>query len=183
MYSYLYSFDVFIYQLINLSYHNIFLDNLALLICYFGVTFVGILIAIFLMIFGDKRSKKISIILLISIFLTYCVTGLIKYVVLRPRPFTQLTDYVLLTTVTDPSFPSGHTSNATTVFYILSREYKRYWLMIIPILVGLSRIYVGVHYPSDVLCGFIVGFLIAYVVDYIFHKKFMGEFWNLVEKL
>lgn len=182
MFSYLYSLDVLIYQLINLSYHNIFLDNLALLICYFGVTFVGILIAISLMIFGDKRSKKISIIILITIFLTYCVTGLIKYVVLRPRPFTQLTNYVLLTTATDPSFPSGHTSNATALFYILSHEYRRNYLMIIPVLVGLSRIYVGVHYPSDVLFGFIIGFIIAYVVEYIFHKKLLVKM-NSVEKL
>lgn len=175
MYSILYSLDVFVYHLINLSYHNIFLNNLALLICYLGVTYVGILIAIFLMIFGDKKSKKISIILLVSIILTYYITGMIKYAFLRPRPFTQLTDYVLLTTAADPSFPSGHTSNATAIFYILATEYNRYWLLIIPVIVGLSRIYVGVHYPSDVLFGFIIGFVIAYVVDYIFHKKIMGE--------
>lgn len=175
MFSYLYSFDVLIYQLINLSYHNVFLNDLALLICYFGVTFVGILIAVLLLVFGDKKSKRVAIILLITIIVTYCLTGLIKYLVLRPRPYTQLTDYILLTTASDPSFPSGHTSNATSVFYILSREYNRYYLMLIPVVVGLSRIYLGVHYPSDVLFGFIIGLIVAYVIDKILHQKFMGE--------
>lgn len=179
----LYSLDVFVYQLINLSYHNIFLNDLALLLCYFGVVYVGIAIAIILMLFGDRKSKQISIILLISILLTYCVTGLIKYSILRPRPFTQIQDYILLTTVSDPSFPSGHTSNATTIFYVLSKGFKRSYLMIIPVIVGLSRIYVGVHYPSDVIFGFIVGLIIAYVVEKIFNKVNMGELRKLLEKL
>ncbi|MEE3324587.1 MAG: phosphatase PAP2 family protein, partial [Methanosphaera sp.] len=66
------------------------------------------------------------------------------------------------------SFPSGHTSTSTAMAYVLSCEYKRWILMSIPVIVGFSRLYIGVHYPSDVLGGFLLGLVIAYMAEYFF---------------
>jgi undecaprenyl-diphosphatase len=54
--------------------------------------------------------------------------------------------------------------------YTLSRQYDKKIFMLIPLFVGLSRIYIGVHYPSDVICGFILGIFITMLSEKIFDK-------------
>ena len=67
------------------------------------------------------------------------------------------------------SFPSGHSASAVTVYGSLaSYSKKRFFLIIaivLPFLVGLSRVYVGVHYPTDVLCGWLLGLLVIVVLN------------------
>ena len=76
----------------------------------------------------------------------------------------------------DYSFPSGHTIIATSMSYVLAKEYNKYILMIIPVIVALTRLYMGVHYPSDVMGGFLIGLIIAYLVErYINNTKRIRE--------
>lgn len=66
------------------------------------------------------------------------------------------------------SFPSGHSANAVTLYTSLGRYKKNKILMIIgvilPLLVGISRFCVGVHYPTDVLCGWALGLIIVFLI-------------------
>lgn len=81
----------------------------------------------------------------------------IKYLVKRKRPFQSSSEVELLEPMNfDPfSFPSGHTLNAFLLSYILRKNININF-GVLPYLVGLSRVYLGVHYPSDIIGGFLL---------------------------
>jgi len=66
------------------------------------------------------------------------------------------------------SFPSGHSANAVTAYGSVARYAKKRWLVILafvlPFLVGFSRVVVGAHYPTDVICGWALGVLVIFLV-------------------
>lgn len=136
-----------------------------------GLIYFWVIISIVLYLFGDKKGKSIAKKMIVVLVVTTILTQLIKIIVMRPRPYTELSNLILLDLGTDYSFPSGHTSTSTAMAYVLSCEYKRWILMLIPVIVGFSRLYIGVHYPSDVLGGFLLGLVIAYMTEYFFNLK------------
>lgn len=91
---------------------------------------------------------------------------ILKHLFARPRPWVDCAALVPLVTERDPnSFPSGHTSAAFAFALASLRALPKRWMkvsvVVLAALMGLSRLYVGVHYPSDVLVGFVVGDLAA----------------------
>jgi undecaprenyl-diphosphatase len=103
----------------------------------------------------------------ISVLFASLITLTLKYVILRPRPFESYEFIEKLSTGGSPSFPSGHTTDAFAFAVALILAYPR-WYVILPslvwaIMVGYSRMSLGVHYPSDVLFGIIIGSASAYV--------------------
>ena len=102
----------------------------------------------------------------------------LKYTINRERPYEK---YPLLINPYDKtelgkSFPSGHTSTAFSLAASLSIEYKK-WYFVVPAYayaasVGYSRLYLGEHYPTDVLAGAAVGIGSAYLSNWLQHKFF-----------
>ncbi len=97
----------------------------------------------------------------IAVGATIVETYVLKKVFARPRPFVKHTDIMPYTFETDASFPSGHTSAAFSLATSLSLNYPK-WYVIAPAFLwasatGYSRLYLGVHYPTDVLAGAVLG--------------------------
>ncbi|MDE6107787.1 MAG: phosphatase PAP2 family protein [Oscillospiraceae bacterium] len=97
-------------------------------------------------------------------FSLLCTNLILKPLIDRPRPWLLVEGLVNLVNELDPrSFPSGHTSAAfaaaLALFHTLPKNRAKWkWAVIVlATLMGLSRLYVGVHYPSDVLAGALVG--------------------------
>ena len=89
------------------------------------------------------------------------IVNIIKYSVNRDRPFVTYPDITKKSKGGSPSFPSGHTSSAFATATSLSLAYPKWYIVAPSYLwagtVGYSRMHLGVHYPSDVLCGAIIG--------------------------
>lgn len=95
-----------------------------------------------------------------------CTNVVLKQLVLRPRPYVTVEGLIPLLTSADPnSFPSGHTCAAFAAGVAWARALPWRWArtaaVIQAVCMGLSRLYVGVHYPSDVLAGALIGSLCA----------------------
>lgn len=93
---------------------------------------------------------------------------LLKPLVARTRPWLLFSQLVPLVAEADPnSFPSGHTCASFSCAAAWWRTLPERWMRVAALLgavaMGLSRLYVGVHFPSDVLCGALVGILCGYL--------------------
>lgn len=130
-----------------------------------------LLFLILLSCFFLKRRFFSIIFLFSSGFLAWLLARLLKHIFLEPRPFMSL-DVVPLVIEEGFSFPSEHASvfAALAVSMLFINRKLGYVLVILAILMGLSRIILGVHYPVDVLFGFILGSFIALILSKIFRK-------------
>ncbi len=112
------------------------------------------------------------------VLFTLLFTELVKEIVQRVRPSNDVEVNHLIRVLKRPSnysFFSGHASNSfaltTFLFLVLRKHYKGIALLFIwPLLFIFSRLYVGVHYPSDILVGTAVGILFAFVF-YKFYRR------------
>lgn len=111
----------------------------------------------------------------VSVFITWYIVKILKMVLAVSRPYTVLNDANLLvsnSTATE-SFPSGHAALlmalATGVYFYHKK--LGYILFLLTGIVGLSRIYVGVHYPLDVFGGAVIGYIIPFIFYRVFAKQ------------
>lgn len=124
-----------------------------------GVLWIALCLA--LLLFPKTRRVGLAGALALC-FSLLCTNLILKPLIDRPRPWLMVEGLINLVNEPDPkSFPSGHTSAAfaaaTAFFRTLPKGWVRWAALAVAALMGLSRLYVGVHYPSDVLAGVLVG--------------------------
>ncbi len=141
-------------------------------------TYIGDIIVLLLILIGlfFAGNKKIALIAILGLIIASFLVSLIKPTVGELRPFLVLQHVNLLVYESGKySFPSGHTSLVFTMATILGLKFRKlYPALIIAAIVGFSRIYLGVHYPGDILGGIIIGVLSGLLAlklgDFIFKK-------------
>jgi undecaprenyl-diphosphatase len=188
MVEYILSYDQYVFLFFN-GLHSAWAD-----VFFYWVShrFIWIpfyaLLAFFLIKKWRKKSIPIFITIMLGIFLTDQSCNLIKHSVQRPRPShdPQLCEQVHLVAKPDGTiykggpygFPSSHAANSMflalfVLFYVGDRQK---WLIISMmfwvLLVSYSRIYLGVHYPSDLLVGWLIGIAWAFLLRGLVEKIF-----------
>lgn len=167
--------DITLLRLLNhLAGRSFFFDAL---IIFFAKYFQYLLVAIFLLLLffsGYAKLEKFRIFYITTLSALIArlgATELIRFFYHRPRPFSVLPVRQLIFE-NEWSFPSGHSAfffaTATTIYF-----YNKKWgigFFIAALLMNISRIIAGVHYPSDILGGAIVGTLTGYAVFYFAEK-------------
>ena len=150
--------------------HNDVLDVIMKIFTFMAEKGIFFIILGIALIFSSK-TRKCGIYILISMGLGLIIgNGLVKNLVARPRPCWIDTSIPLLVpNLTDFSFPSGHTMAAFECAVTIFLFNKKWGIpaIIIACLIGLSRMYLFVHFPTDVLAGAVFGTLFAVCTYYI----------------
>ena len=133
-----------------------------------GIIWIAATIALLI----PKKTRKVGIMSAVALLGSLLINNnLIKNIVQRPRPYVTFTDLqIIIPQPSEFSFPSGHTSSSFASAAVFYRHLPKKFgvpAVILAALIGFSRLYVGVHYPTDVLAGAVMGILLSYMAEYL----------------
>ena len=168
------NYNTALFYAINDGMNNSVFNFIMPILTNFGNLIAWSLVCVLIFIFGGQYGKKVAIIGLLALFLSSAAILALKYIVAEPRPFLVLSHVHLLTTENDYSFPSGHATASFAGAVAIGKKYSFiikgkthkliYPLLAFAAIIGFSRVYVGVHYPLDVIFGAVIGTIFALAV-------------------
>lgn len=145
-----------------------------------AVTFLGnagwfwVVLGLVLLIL--RKTRKVGVTALLSVFVCFLITNVVlKNWIARPRPYVTVSAiYPLIPKPMEYSFPSGHACVSFASAFIYYRMVpKKYGIFAIVLasLIAFSRLYLGVHYPGDILGGILVAWIGSTLVYYFMYKR------------
>lgn len=165
------SSDISILRLFNFNLKCKFLDLIMPAITYIGSFQFSLIFCILAFLYPDTSVNKMGMYCTMVLVLSTISVQFLKRSIIRIRPFEIIDNLNVNKIQIDPfSFPSGHTTAAFSLMITAGKFFPPLLpaLFIVAVLVGISRMYIGVHYPSDVAVGAIIGILSSVIVNVIF---------------
>jgi undecaprenyl-diphosphatase len=146
------------------QFHSPFFDKIMVLIANIGeYAIIWFVIGIIIFLTNKRQGKKIFLVLIFSLIIEVIINdGFLKQYFFRERP------YLLLPNIhqagpnwINSSFVSGHTASTIAAITVIGYFYRRWltWLIPLGLIMVYTRLYLGMHYPTDILGGIVVGLL------------------------
>lgn len=160
--------DITVFYIINNRVKCRLLDLVMPLITHLGSAAFTIAFAVTALVLDKSSQQNFSWNIGLSLAFSHLLIHIIKKIVNRPRPNITLTKVNTFSiSLYDYSFPSGHTTAAFSIAASIAAAFPEIGGCVLGLasLVGVSRIYLGVHYPTDVLIGAFIGTISAYYIN------------------
>jgi undecaprenyl-diphosphatase len=181
------AFDLLLFHAVNgLAGNHVFLDPIAIFFAEYS-QYIWVLVFAGFFDLPKKRIEEframVTLALVAGVVARYGVKILIVLFYERVRPFEALPNVhqlVFLVSDTNQSFPSAHALFFFAIATVLYLFNKKWGLIafIAALLMGVARVYVGIHYPSDILAGALFGILTGWIVVKVYertnHSSFIG---------